>query len=214
MPGIPDFNLVVTALGQELFWPPTVAGWAHGRSWITPGLLLERGNFARAVLFPDIDFIPRDRYQSSLMLREVHSRIKQGFDISSATLPGYGDGGMMMAESNMMADRDEDFNTRYGSYRGWQMAIERVKPLPRHTAQLDLSAMVLEAGLRNADEVVDYFLERFMRASLGAPEREMLVSFLVSELGTSDIQEAVTFLEGPLRMLVHLIMSQPEYQLG
>ena len=214
VPGIPDFNLVVTSLGQELFWPPTVAGWAHGRSWITPGLLLERGNFARAVLFPDIDFIARDRYQSSLMLREVHARIKQGFDISSATLPGYGDGGMMMAESNMMADRDEDFNTRYGSYRGWQMAIERVKPLPRHTAQVDLSAMVLEAGLRTTEEVVDYFLERFMRAPLGQTERDLLVIFLDSELGTSDIAEAGTYLEAPLRMLVHLIMSQPEYQLG
>ena len=214
VPGIPDFNLVVTSLGQELFWPPTVAGWAHGRSWITPGLLLERGNFARAVLFPDIDFIARDRYQSSLMLREVHARIKQGFDISSATLPGYGDGGMMMAESNMMADRDEDFNTRYGSYRGWQMAIERVKPLPRHTAQVDLSAMVLEAGLRTTEEVVDYFLERFMRAPLGQTERDLLVIFLESELGTSDIAEAGTYLEAPLRMLVHLIMSQPEYQLG
>ena len=214
MPGIPDFNLVVTSLGQELFWPPTVAGWAHGRSWITPGLLLERGNFARAVLFPDIDFIPRDRYQSSLMLREVHARIKQGFDISTATLPGYGDGGMMMAESNMMADRDEDFNTRYGSYRGWQMAIQRVKPLPRHTAQIDLSAMVLDAGLHDAGAVVDYFLERLMRTPLGDSEREMLVSYLVGELGTSDIREAETYLEAPLRLLVHLIMSQPEYQLG
>ncbi len=214
VPGIPDFNLVTTALGQELFWPPTVAGWAHGRSWITPGLLLERGNFARAVLFPDIDFIPRDRYQASLMLREVHARIKQGFDITSATLPGYGDGGMMMAESNMMADRDEDFNTRYGSYRGWQMAIERVKPLPRHTARLDLGALVLEAGLRNTEEVVDYLLDRFMRTPLGQAERNLLVTFLESELGTSDIGEAETYLEAPLRMLLHLIMSQPEYQLG
>lgn len=114
----------------------------------------------------------------------------------------------------MMADRDEDFNTRYGSYRGWQMAIERVKPLPRHTAQVDLSAMVLEAGLRNTEEVVDYFLERFMRAPLGQTERDLLVTFLESELGTSDIREAETYLEAPLRMLVHLIMSQPEYQLG
>jgi len=39
----------------------------------------------------------------------------------------------------MAADRDEDFNTRYGSFRGWQMAIERVKPIPRDTAQIDLS---------------------------------------------------------------------------
>ena len=214
VPGIPDFNMVVTALGQELFWPPTVAGWAHGRSWITPGLLLERGNFARAVLFPDIDFIPRDRYQASLMLREVHARIKQGLDITSATLPGYGNGGMMMAESNMMADRDEDFNTRFGSYRGWQMAIERVKPLPRHTARLNLSAMVMEAGLRNTGEVVDYFLDRLMRTPLGKTERNLLVTFLDGELGTSDITVAETYLEAPLRALVHLIMSQPEYQLG
>ena len=35
-----------------------------------------------------------------------------------------------MAESNQLADRDEDFNTRYGSFRGWQMAIQRVKPIP------------------------------------------------------------------------------------
>ena len=214
VPGIPDFNLVVAALGQDLFWPPTVAGWAHGRSWITPGLLLERGNFARAVLFPDIDFIPRDRYQASLMLREVHARIKQGLDITSATLPGYGNGGMMMAESNMMADRDEDFNTRFGSYRGWQMAIERVKPLPRHTARLNLSTVVMEAELRNTEEVVDYFLERLMRTPLGKTERNLLVTFLDSELGTSDITMAETYLEAPLRALVHLIMSQPEYQLG
>ena len=74
--------------------------------------------------------------------------------------------------------------------------------------------MVLDAGLRDAEAVVDYFLERLMRTSLGDSEREMLVSFLVSELGTSDIQEAETYLEAPLRLLVHLIMSQPEYQLG
>ena len=30
-------------VGQQLFFPPTVAGWAGGQSWITPGLLLERG---------------------------------------------------------------------------------------------------------------------------------------------------------------------------
>jgi hypothetical protein len=148
------------------------------------------------------------------MLREVHARIKQGLDITSATLPGYGNGGMMMAESNMMADRDEDFNTRFGSYRGWQMAIERVKPLPRHTARLNLSTVVMEAELRNTEEVVDYFLERLMRTPLGKTERNLLVTFLDSELGTSDITMAETYLEAPLRALVHLIMSQPEYQLG
>ncbi len=53
VPGVPDFNGATAALGQQLLSPPTVAGWNSGQSWVTPGLLLERANFARDVLFPD-----------------------------------------------------------------------------------------------------------------------------------------------------------------
>src|SRR4030095_15324478 len=31
-PGVPDFNVATSTLGQRLFAPPTVAGWAEGRS--------------------------------------------------------------------------------------------------------------------------------------------------------------------------------------
>jgi hypothetical protein len=213
-PGVPDFNRATGALGQTLLRPPTVAGWGEGQSWITPGLLLERGNFARDVLFPDINFIPFDRYNPSGEIRSVADRIRQGMDITNATQPsGVGDG-QMLAESNMLADRDEDFNTRYGSFRGWQLAIQRVKPLSRHTAQLNLSAMVMEAGLQTSDEVVDYFIARFMRVPPAPESRAMLVNFLDQQLGTSDIARAETYMEDALRMTLHLIMSQPEYQLA
>ena len=43
--------------------------WAEGRSWMTPGLLLERGNFVRDVLFPDINFAPPDRANPSADVR-------------------------------------------------------------------------------------------------------------------------------------------------
>ncbi|MEQ8409423.1 MAG: DUF1800 domain-containing protein [Gammaproteobacteria bacterium] len=213
-PGVPDFNSATSALGQTLLRPPTVAGWAEGQSWITPGLLLERGNFARDVLFPNINFIPYDRYNASGEIRSVASRIRQGQDITSATQPsGIGDG-MIMAESNMMADRDEDFNTRYGSFRGWQMAIQRVKPISRHTAKLDLSHMILTENLSSTDEVVDYLIARFMRVPPAPESRAMIVRFLEDELGTSDIARAETYMEDALRMTLHLIMSQPEYQLS
>ena len=214
LPGIPDFNEATAVLGQALFWPPTVAGWAGGRSWVTPGLLLERGNFGRRVLFPDIDFVPHDIYAPDGLIREVHRRTIAGADITSATMPPVAEAGGMMAESNMMADRDEDFNTRYASYRGWQMAIERVKPIPRTAAVLDLAGMVREAGLSTTTEVVDHLLARVLRVPLGTAERDMLIAFLDGELGTSDIARADSYLEDGLRMLVHLIMSQPEYQLG
>src|SRR6266478_4853884 len=162
VPGVPDFNVATSTLGQRLFSPPTVAGWSEGRSWMTPGLLLERGNFIRDLLFPDINFVPPDRANPSADVRMVADKIRAGLDISTATMPERGSEGGL-AESNMLADRDEDFNTRYGSFRGWQMAIEKVKPIPRHAASIDLSKMVLDAKLKNTTEVVDYFIHRFMR---------------------------------------------------
>src|ERR1700690_1340897 len=212
VPGVPDFNLATGALGQRLFAPPTVAGWAGGTSWITPGLLLERANFGRDVLFPDINFLPPDRFTGDPEVRRVADRIRQGMDISSATKPDGKSGDL--AESNMAADRDEDFNTRYGSFRGWQMAMERVKPIPRDTAQINLSRMVLDQHLKDTTQVVDYLIHRFMRVPPGDEARQKLIVFLNKELGTTDISVAQTYLEDPLRLVLHLIMSQPEYQLG
>ncbi len=213
-PGVPDFNVATGALSQSLFRPPTVAGWAGGRSWMTPGLLLERGNFARDVLFPDINFVPPDRVNGSAEIRSVADRIRQGMDITSATQPSsLGEGGIM-AESNMLADRDEEFNTRYGSFRGWQMAIGRVKPISRHTAQISLRDMIAEQGIEDTSGAVDYLIARFMRVQPSSDTRRLLINFLDDELGTSDIVAAQSYMEDSLRLVLHLIMSQPEYQLS
>jgi len=210
VPGVPDFNSETSALGQQLFSPPTVAGWAGGESWITPGLLLERANFARDVLFLSISFLPPDRYTGGGEIRRVAERIREGMDISTATMD---DSKSAMAESNMNADRDEDFNTRYGSFRGSQMAIQRVKPIPRDTAKIDLTRTVMNANLRNTDQVVEYLIRRFMCVPPADATRQKLAAFLTKELGTADISAAQTYLEQPLRLVLHLIMSQPEFQL-
>ena len=218
VPGVPDFNDSTEALGQRLFRPPTVAGWAQGKSWITPGLLLERGNFTRDVLFPNINFLPPDRYPEDETIRIVSAKIDQGLDITTATRPegkGMGGGGeAMMSMSNGMVDRDEDFNTRYASFRGWQMATEKVKPILRRTAQLDLAGMIRAQKLTTASEAVDYLLARFLRTPVDSADRARFITFLTDELGTDKISDADTYLEEPLRLLLHLIMSLPEYQLG
>jgi len=215
VPGVPDFNQVTTALGQHLLQPPTVAGWAQGRSWITPGLLIERGNFARDVLFPDINFIPPDRYSPDPKIRVVAEKLALGEDITTATQEGGRDmASDEMAMSNKMADQDEDFNTRYASYRGWQMAVERVKPIPRRTAQLRLERLVAQAQCKNPGEVVDLFLKRLVAVPVAEASRTRLIAFLRHEAGTDDMAGAASILEDPLRRLVHAIMSMPEYQLG
>ena len=211
VPGVPDFNEVTRSLGQELFFPPTVAGWAEGRSWITPGLLLARGNFGYDLLFPDINFIPHDRYPRDGLIRGVNERIAQGVDISRATVPG---DGAMMAMANVMADRDEDFNTRFGSYKGWQMAIQKVKPIPRHTVGLELARIVRQQELATVEEAVDYFVGRLMQVDPGVEFRRAAAERLATELGTRNLSETWSYLEEPLRGLIHVIMSAPEYQLG
>ena len=216
IPGVPDFNVTTGSLGQRLMHPPTVAGWSHGKSWITPSLLFERGNFVLDMVFPDIAFVPPDRYPSyGAQIVTVHKRLRQGMDISSATKPaGVSTSSDMMAASNLLADRDEAFNTRYGSYRGWQMAIERVKPISRHTARLNLTAQVLQAELKTPDAVVRYFVERFFSVPLDTETLGMLAAFFETELGTGDVESAASYLEEPLRMLLHVLLSRPEYQLG
>lgn len=249
IPGVPDFNTTTRTLGQELFYPPNVAGWEGGRSWMTPALLLERGNFVREIFFPDmVNFRPPDRWMP-VTNQKVAAKINQGFEITAATMEtddsadnsmGNGmdaansmDAGMagngmeagmpatgqissskVVSMFNIMAGADEDYNTRYGSTHGWQEAFRRIKPIPRHAARLNLTAVVRRAGLTTTTQVVDYFLERLLRVPLTTDDRQALVAFLTQELGTSAIDAATTYLEEPTRHLVHLIMSTPEYQLG
>jgi hypothetical protein len=218
IPGAPDFNLLTEALGQRLMHPPTVAGWVQGRRWITPGLLLERGNFALDVMFADLSFIPEDRYPvyaGGSEILAVDARVRAGLDITAATKPSQTDTSEdMMAMSNAMADRDETFNTRFASYRGWQMAIERVKPIERNIARLDLTQMVMDARLPTPDSVVEYLTDRFLSVPLDEETHAELVEFFEQQLGTDDIPGSATYLEDPLRLLLHVILSRPEYQLG
>jgi hypothetical protein len=189
-----------------------VAGWAQGKSWITPGLLLARSNFVYDTVFPDINFIPPDRHPSGIFqISSVADQLAMGADVTTATKPPDQE---MTSMSNSMADRDEAFNTRLGSYRGWRMAIEKVKPIPRATAQLDLTEMVRSAGCTTAQQAVDYLSDRFLSVTLDIQTRTRLADFLGSELGTDDLTRAATYLEEPLRATLHLILSLPDYQLG
>jgi len=214
VPTIPDFGRMTSSLGQSLFDPPNVAGWAGGRTWITPSTLLNRGNLFRGVLFPDVKgFRAPDRAMSATDAR-VGQRVAQGMSITEATREDVDV--KAMAESNMMVDRDEDFNTRYGGFKGMLLAFERTKPIPRSPATIDLTAMVNAAGAATVDSAVDHFIHRFLSVALPEKERGLLVEFLRGKLGSSSIRPPGNNdkLEESLRELLYLVLSTPEYQLG
>jgi uncharacterized protein (DUF1800 family) len=217
-PGMPDFNSASTELGQTLLNPPTVAGWGQGRAWITPGSLLARGNFARAVLLPDvIAFADPNLEPYPSQLRAFSARIRAGEDITAASSREDAGGKEMeqagMATANLLSEHEE-FNTHYASLKGWEEAVRRVKPTPRGAAQFSLTALVLADGATSTAGAVDRLIARFLSAPLDTEARAAAVAFLEAELGTADLDRAKTYLEEPLRLTAHLIMSTPEYQLA
>ena len=209
IPGVPDFN-EARALGQQLFSPPP---WPAGRG---AGVGSRRGCCwsvaisARASCSPTSTSSPPDRYtprDDLACTRDPAGPRHLERDHGRAEVRGE------MAESNMLADRDEDFNTRYGSYRGWQMAIDRVKPIPRRPLRSIWPRWsLLPAGHDRAGGRL--FPAASCACRSARPSARRLVDFLDGELGTGDIARADTYLEDPLRLLLHLMMSQPEYQLG
>jgi uncharacterized protein (DUF1800 family) len=212
VPTIPDFGRMTGSLGQSLFDPPNVAGWAGGRTWITPSTLFNRGNLFRDVLFPNVEtFRPPDRSMNATDFG-VGQRFAQGLNMTEATREDTGTGAMV-AESNMMVDRDEDYNTRYGGFKGYLMAYERTKPIIRRSAVMDLTSMISDAGANTATEVVDHFARRFLSVALAERERAVLVTFLREKVGGEAVAPG-EHLEPALRELLYLVLSTPEYQLG
>jgi hypothetical protein len=215
-PGMPDFNSASTALGQTLLYPPTVAGWSQGWAWVTPGSLFARGNFAQSVLLPDVIAFTDpnlDPYPSQV--RVFSARIRAGDDIATASKAQDGADGTEanMANAKLLSPQEE-FNTHFASMKGWEEAVRRVKPTLRSAGQFSLTAIVLKSGARTASEAVDHLVARFLSVPLDPETRGVAVSLLETELGTADLDRAKTYLEEPLRLTAHLVMSTPHYQLA
>ena len=135
--------------------------------------------------------------------------------ISVATKPsGIDSEDGMMADSNMLADRDESFNTRLGSLRGWQMAIQRVKPIVRDTFSGSLTDMLLDSEVETPEEAVLYFHDLFFDVPVDEAMLKQLSDYLRKEIGGTDLRSSESFLEAPLRKVLHNMLSLPEYQLG
>ncbi len=216
LPGIPDINSASGALGQVLLNPPTVAGWAQGRAWITPATLIGRGNFAREVMFPDqINFIDPN-LDPGPQIREVNNRILRGADVAAATT------------EETPGSRRADGRAGDGQRRGGAGRLQHPSRQPARLAgggaqgQADRSrARVVQpdrdrawlGSARTTGDAVDILLLRLLSVPIDADARATLIAFLDEQLGTSDIERAQTYLEQPLRLVAHLIMSRPEYQL-
>lgn len=212
VPGVPDFNQTTIALGQHLLNPPSVAGWAQGKSWITPALLLERGNVARDFMYPDIVGFKDWNFLTEDGDGRIGVLLRQGYDVAAATAPT--DPTMMTAFDLVALQRDELFNTRVSGYYGWEQAMRKLIPTPRGGARFSLQKIVSDSGAKTTAEAVDYMLYRFVRVPVAPAARDGMIQLLTKELGTADFQRGKSYSEDALRMVTHMIMSTPEYQIN
>jgi hypothetical protein len=107
----------------------------------------------------------------------------------------------------------ERFNLAVGVYHGFVEAYNRVKPIPRDTAQVSFTEMVAESRAATVAEAVDSFCRRFLCVELEPSRRAAIVAFLREELGSDRLDFKHERLEAALRKSAHLILSAPEYQL-
>jgi hypothetical protein len=107
----------------------------------------------------------------------------------------------------------ERFNLAVGVYRGFVEAYNRVKPIPRDTAQVSFTEMVAESRATTVTEAVDGLCRRFLSVELEPSRRAAIVAFLREELGSDRLDFKYERLEAALRNSAHLILSAPEYQL-
>jgi hypothetical protein len=108
----------------------------------------------------------------------------------------------------------ERYNLAVGLYRGFVTGYDRVKPIPRTVAEVDVVAMARGAKVTTASEAVDAFCRRLLSVELHPERRAAIVEFLKSEIGSDQIDYERKDLAPALRRVVHLILSAPEYQLN
>lgn len=80
-PNLQAINRVSGQLGQSIFEPATVKGWEGGRFWITSASLLQRNNFAMAILNGQMGQMAepkksREHYRELLLSRAVRRLAK------------------------------------------------------------------------------------------------------------------------------------------
>ena len=211
-PGLPNFTELCASLGQEIGDPPNVKGWDGGRAWLNPSTMLQRANFARQLLFPSPGadgyagrIIP-ERYRNADKEAEERDRMAaMGQSMIASTAP------MTAAQKINSAP---DYDLKLGVRNGYLKTFARVKEVPRTPANINLTAIAKGAGLKTAEDTVDYFLLRLLRPPAAEKDRAALLDFLRKQWGGAQINYGSAELEKSLRELAHLIMSMPEYQLA
>ena len=73
---------------------------------------------------------------------------------------------------------------------------------------------MLSAGVKTPRDVVGYFADKYFSVELAPEVLQELEQSLAEDLAGNEVAAARSYLEAPLRRLLHKMLSLPDYQLG
>lgn len=200
-------------LGQELFEPPSVAGWDEGEHWITTATLMDRGNLV-GLLLGVLAIEPED------VLPEPEPSMEPAMAMAS-TDGGDERGTMEEATGAMaMASMEESGMDRAGegpdASRVERLAhlLDKLNYVPR----LNLTARLARRGATSDVRIADELLEDLLAIEPPPETRAWLVAELGRARAERGIEEGALLGTGAeaehvLRTLAHRLLALPEGQL-
>jgi uncharacterized protein (DUF1800 family) len=222
------------ALGQKLFFPPSVRGWEGGRAWITTASLMLRGNLA-GFLVGEVsldDFLEEDASAEELAASgeamapggmdeldgpepgDEEARNAESDSADDEAMDGAMGGEAMGSASGPGVPRERGGRRRriegFAELRG----LERIGWRPR----IHLAERLRRAGAVADGDAVGVLAEMLLGVALAPDTHASLVAFLAEErersgAGAEDWLDDSDCAEPLLRRLAHRILSLPEAQL-
>lgn len=179
----------VAGMGQEIMQPPNVKGWDGGEKWINTATLFSRYNVVGGL----VNGGGRTRPPRRLM-RDAASADERKSAADESEPDASGDD-----------DNDEQMMMR-------EMRTEASRLNPKRQEPFDALGVVRAAQLESAEAIVAHFESVFLPVPLPGAKREQLISFLLDGKPQFDVnaRDAAT----RLRLMLHLMMSTPEYQMN
>ena len=222
------------SLGQDLFNPPSVNGWAEGEAWITTATMLQRGNVAGLMLGAfDLD----SSFIADPISRQLIERTSRFIESKGGGRRGAPQRGREREASTPPMD-GEDGESMGGGMAG-QEAMAQPEPVQGGVSQ---DVTLLLEGLRRAfgrqwaptlnltwrlrrleangdAAVVDALLQQLIAVEPPADVRQRMIAYLAQEraalgIEEQDLLEYSNDGEELLRRLAHLMMSLPIAQLN
>jgi len=199
-----DFHAVCSRLGQVLGYPPSVAGWDEGRSWINTVTLEEREVFVRRLLGFSPSSPARGRRHSPGM-SDHESVDAEG--LASVSLEKIG------RDVSREGVRGGPFDHRVARRKAAVRVSEWLAPSETRSPRFELTGLLAGTGTVSADEVVSAFLERFVTLRVSEATRETLVALVKDRLGEHR-RAGDPRTEEVLRELALFILTLAEYQVS